>query len=188
MTVTASNLNVSYRTKEHAFSAEVSDDEATQITYLPTEIDLFQKDLFVHVLQIVLSFIGLFVIAFTIFVIAYIYLRCFRKTVYESEFNQHQKEAQYTPLSFSAAGPKSQTQQEPREQDSTYCTYLTPVFRDRTNSDTCHLDKLVEIVQETSFNEQQNRNKPADKSISTTDAGLANVYIEIIQDNFKTSS
>lgn len=151
------------------------------MTYLPTEIDLFKNDFFVRVAQIIVSFIGLFVIVFTIFVTAYIYLKCFRKTTNEGEINKHQKKARYKSLSFTAVGPESQTQSVPREQDSTDCLYLTPVFRGRANSETCHSDENIE----TSF---QNRIKPANKSNSIPDAGLENVYIEITQDNFETSS
>lgn len=157
------------------------------MTHLSTEIDLFKKDFLVHVVQIVLSFIGIFVIVFTIFVIAYIYLKCFRKKANESEFDKHQTEAQYTSLRFSAVGPESRTQPRSREQDNTDCTYLTPVFRDRANSDICQLDENADIVQETSFKRHQNRDEPADESNSTPDAGLANVYIEIAQDNTENS-
>lgn len=180
-------VTVSYRTKGYSVSADISDNEATQMTHLSTEIDLFKKDFLVHVVQIVLSFIGIFVIVFTIFVIAYIYLKCFRKKANESEFDKHQTEAQYTSLRFSAVGPESRTQPRSREQDNTDCTYLTPVFRDRANSDICQLDENADIVQETSFKRHQNRDEPADESNSTPDAGLANVYIEIAQDNTENS-
>lgn len=85
--------------------------------YLPTELDLFKNDFCVRVVQIIVSFIGLFVIVFTIFVIAYIYLKCFRKTINEGEINKHQKKAQYKSLSFTAVEPESQTQPGPREQE-----------------------------------------------------------------------
>lgn len=65
---------------------------------------------------------------------------------------------------------------------------LTPAFRDKENSDTCHSDENVEImVQETSFKRQQNRHKPANESNSISDAGLSNVYIEITHDNMESS-
>lgn len=158
------------------------------MTHLPPEIDLFKNDFFVLIAQIIVSFIGLFVIVFTIFVVSYIYLKCFRKTTKEGEINKHQKKAQYKSLSFTAVGPESQTQPGPREQDSPDSTYLTPVFKNKVNSDTCHSDENIEIVHETSFQRQQNRIKPSNESNSTPDVGLANVYIEISQDNFETSS
>lgn len=158
------------------------------MTYLPTDTDLFKNDFFVQVVQIILSFIGIFVVVFTIFVFAYIYLKCFRKKTNEGEINKHRKNAQYKSLRFSSAGPESQTQPGPQEEDSQVCTYLTPVFKDKANSDICHSYENVEIVQETSFQRQQNRYKPANESNSTPDAGLANVYSEINQDNMESSS
>lgn len=158
------------------------------MNYSPTEIDLFKNDLLIHIVQIIGSFIGLFVIVFTIFVITYIYLKCFRKTTKESKINEHQSEANYKSLSFDVAGPESQTQPGPQEQESTDCAYLTPMFKDSANYDTCHSDENIEIVQETSFQRQQNRHKPANDSNSTLDTESTNVYIEIIQDNIKSLS
>lgn len=190
MRVTTSNLTVSYRTNGHAFSADVSNNEVTKITYLPTDTDLFKNDFFVQVVQIILSFIGIFVVVFTIFVFAYIYLKCFRKKTNEGEIIKHRKNAQYKSLRFSSGGPESQTQPGPEEVDSQVCTYLTPVFKDnlKANNDIYHSYENVEIVQETSFQRQQNRYKPANESSSTPDAGLANVYSEINQDNMESSS
>lgn len=185
LTVTTSNSTVSYRTKNRTFSADVNNNKFTKMAYLPTELDLFKNDFFVRIVQVVVSFIGLFVTVFTIFVIAFIYLKCFRKTTNDGKANKHQKKAQYNSLSFTAVEPESQTQPGPQEQDITDCTYLTPVFRNRTNSDNCHSDENVEIVQETSFQRQLNRYKPANESNSTPGAGLANVYIEITEDNME---
>lgn len=119
---------------------------------------------------------------------AYIYLKCFRKTTNKGEVNEHQKNAQYQSLSFAAVEPESQTQPGPREEDCPDSTYLTPMFKDKVNSDTYHSDENIEIVQETPFQRQQNCIQPAKDLNSTSGAELANVYIEITQDNFKTSS
>lgn len=188
LTVTISNSTISSWTKDRPISADVNNNEFTKMNYLPPEIDLFKNDFFVRIVQIIVSFIGLFVIVFTIFVMAYIYLKCFRKTTNKGEINEHQKNAQYKSLSFTAVEPESQTQPGPREEDCPDSTYLTPMFKDKVNSDTCHSDENIEIVQETTFQRRQNCNKPANDSNSTSGAGLANVYIEITQDNFETSS
>lgn len=178
LTVTISNFTVSYRNDGNSFSADVNSNEVIQMTYLPTEFDLFKNDFLVLVVQIIMSFLGVFVIVFTVFVITYIYIKCFRKTTNEGEIKKPQKEAQYKSLSFSRVEPESQTQQGPQKQESTDCTYLTPVFRDRANNDNYHSDENLEIVQETSFKGQQNRH-PENESNSTPDAGSTNVYIEI---------
>lgn len=83
-------------------------------------------------------------------------------------------------------GPESETQPEPQEEDRADLTYLTPLFGDRANSNTSNSDKNVESIQETSYNDQQNLRKPTNESNSNPDAGLANVYIEITQDNFES--
>lgn len=186
MTVTTSNLPASDTTKGHAFSTDVMNNDVTQMTYLPTDNDLFKNDFFIHVMQIIVSFIGVFVIVFTIFVIAYIYTKCFRKTTTQGETNENQCGAQYKSLSFIGVGPESETQPEPQEEDRADLTYLTPLFGDRANSDTSNSDKNVESIQETSYNDQQNLRKPTNESNSNPDAGLANVYIEITQDNFES--
>lgn len=64
---------------------------------------------------------------------------------------------------------------------------LTPAFRGKENCDNYHSDENVEMVQETSFKGQQNRHKPANESNPSSDAGLANVYIEITHDNMESS-
>lgn len=183
MTVTSSNLTVSYGTEKHAISTDVNNNDVTQMTYLPTEIDLFKNDKLVHVFQIIVSFIGVFVIVFTIFVITYIYMKCFRRSTNESEIHEHQIEAQYKSLSFSRVEPESQTQPGPQEQTNAACTYLTPVFRERGSSDNSHTDETIEIIQETSFKRQQNCYKPANGSNFISDVGSTNVYMEITQDN-----
>lgn len=153
------------------------------MTYVPTEIDVFKNGYLVRIFQIIVSFIGVFVIVFTIFVITHIYMKCFRKTTNEVEINVR-KEAQYKALSLSAIGSKSEIQPGARQKESTDCTYLTPVFKDTADSEeACHTDENVMIFQETSFKRQQNQHKPADKSNLTPDAGSTNVYIEIIEDN-----
>lgn len=92
MTVTASNLIVSYRTEGHAFTAVLNDNDVTQVAHLPTEIDLMKKDLFNYAVKISGSFLGLCIIVLIILVINYIYLKCFWKTTNEGEIIEHQME------------------------------------------------------------------------------------------------
>lgn len=96
-----------------------------------------------------LELFWIFVVVFTIFVIAYIYLKCFGKKPNEGEINKHLKKAQYKSLRFSSEGLESQTQPGPQDVDSQDCTYLTPVSKDKANSDICHSYENVEIIQET---------------------------------------
>lgn len=150
-----------------------------------TEIGLFKNDFLVHAVQVILSLIGVFVIVFTIFVITYIYFKCFRKTTNDGEMKEkhlHVK-AQYNSLSFDANDTESRIQPEQVEQVSTDCTYLTPVYRRSDNNVTSSSDEIVEIFKETPLRRQKNPHKPTDESTFTLDAEPTNVYIEILQDN-----
>lgn len=152
------------------------------MTNIPTEIDLFKNDFLVRIFQIIVSFIGVFVIVFTIFVITYIYMKCCRTTTNEVETEGH-KEAQYKALSLSAVEPESERQLGHQQQESIDCNYLTPVFKDSANSDDCRSDENVGIFRETTIKLQQNRHKPANDSNLTPDPESTNIYIEIIEDN-----
>lgn len=104
------------------------------MTNVPTEIDLFKNDFLVRIFQIIVSFIGVFVIVFTIFVITYIFTKCCRKTTNEVEI-EVRKKAQYKALSLRAVEPESETQLGHQQHESTDCNYLTPVFKDGANRD-----------------------------------------------------
>lgn len=181
LTVTTPLFTVSYTTEGRGLSSSVYKQDVTQTT----EIGLFKNDFLVHAVQVILSLIGVFVIVFTIFVITYIYFKCFRKTTNDGEMKEkhlHVK-AQYNSLSFDANDTESRIQPEQVEQVSTDCTYLTPVYRRSDNNDTSSSDEIVEIFKETPLRRQKNRHKPSDESNFTLDAEPTNVYIEILQDN-----
>lgn len=77
-------------------------------------------------------------------------MKCFRKTTNEVEITcEGRKEAQYKALSLSAVEPKRERQLGPQQQESTDCTYLTPVFIDSANSDACRWDENVGFFRET---------------------------------------
>lgn len=153
--------------------------------YVPTEVTLFKNIFFVDIVKVIVSLIGLFVIVFTIFVVVYIYFKCFRKTSNEVEMKAKNVQAQYNSLRFGADNPENQIQPEPEEQMSSDCTYLTPVFRRIENTDTCCSDEIVDIFKETPdclLKRQKNRQKPTSDAHVIPDAEPINVYIEIIQD------
>lgn len=92
MTKTKLNLPVSYRTEGRVFSADLNDNDVTQMIYLPTEIDMIRNDLFNHLVKILGSLLGLLVIVLTILFIYFIYLKYFQKTTNEGEINAYQME------------------------------------------------------------------------------------------------
>lgn len=74
--------------------------------------------------NIVVGFVGMFVISFSIFVITYIF-KCVRKAVQTSGMKENRWQAQYKSLSFNEIEPKrlAHSRVEPHEQrkeDSTY--------------------------------------------------------------------
>lgn len=73
-----------------------------------------------------LSLFGIFVLFFSVFVIAYIYLKCFRKAIAKSSKNIEQ--VQYRSLSLDTRQPVRSDYEEPREQLMADSTYLSPVF------------------------------------------------------------
>lgn len=179
LTVTTPLFTVSYTTEGRGLSSSVKKLDVTQTT----EIGLFKNDFLVHAVQVILSLIGVFVIVFTIFVITYIYFKCFRKTTNDGEMKGKYLKAQYNSLSFDANDTESRIQPEQVEQVSTDCTYLTPVYRRSNNNDTSSSDEIVEIFKERPISRQKNCHKPSDESNFTLDAEPTNVYIEILQDN-----
>lgn len=134
MTITTSNLTVSYKTEGDAFSTDFNDNDVPQMTYLPTEMLLLKNDLFNYLVNILGNFLGLCVIALIILAINYIYHKCFWKKPNEVEINEHQRGANYSSLSYDAVRFKRRTQPGPQEQERTDCTYLTPVFWDKTTT------------------------------------------------------
>lgn len=190
LTVTALFLKVSNTTESNDFdfSTGFNKHDVTQMKHLPTETDLFKNGFLVHVVQVIMSFIGAFVIVFTIFVITYIYFKCFRKTSNEDKIKEKNLKAQYKSLRFGPDDHESRIQPEPEEQVSTECTYLTPVFRRSDNCDTNCSDEIVEIFEETPdrlLNGQKNFHKPTNESNVLPDAEPTNVYIEISQDKME---
>lgn len=179
LTVTTPLFTVSYTTEGRDLSSSVNTQDVTKAT----EINLFKNDFLVHAVQVILSLIGVFVIVFTIFVITYIYFKCFRKTTNDGEMKEKHLKGQYNSLSFEANDTQSRIQPEQVEQVSTDCTYLTPVYRRSDDNVTSSSDEIVEIFKETPLIRQKNPHKPTDESTFTLDAEPTNVYIEILQDN-----
>lgn len=68
-----------------------------------------------------------FVLFFSVFVIAYIYLKCFRKAIAKSSKNI-EGQVQYRSLSPDTRQPVRSAYEEPREQLMADSTYLSPVF------------------------------------------------------------
>lgn len=79
--------------------------------------------------SVALSLFGIFVLFFSVFVIAYIYLKCFRKELNAKKNKNTEWQVKYRSLSLDTRQPLGTAYEEPQEQlivrDS---TYLSPVF------------------------------------------------------------
>lgn len=81
------------------------------------------------VVRVIVSLIGVFVFFFAIFVVTYIYFKCFRKTSNASGgVRETEWQAQYKSLSFDAVESQIPFHSEPQGRANTDFTYLTPVF------------------------------------------------------------
>lgn len=75
-----------------------------------------------------LSLFGIFVLFFSIFVIIYIYLKCFRKELNAKSNKNTEWRTKYRSLSLDTRQPLGAAYVEPQELIVTDSTYLSPVF------------------------------------------------------------
>lgn len=145
------------------------------------------------VVYIAISLIGVFVFFFAIFVLTYLYIKCFRNTNNTRELKENEMQAQYKPLVFETVVPQIPSHPEPQERVN--AEYLTPVFsfndcresrghgaNERRNEN----DNLLESQcsgQRNSLETSSIQNEP---NIAHTDV-REHVYIEITEDNTESS-
>lgn len=132
-----------------------------------------------------MGLIAIIVIFFVIFVVTYVYFKCFRKTTDADQVKNKDLQAHYKSLSFSTNGQKSPVQPELQEQLNLECTYLTPVIECSYYSDTSQSVENDEILHELPLNRQRICNETTNSSYLTPGEVSPNVYIEIIQDNIE---
>lgn len=79
--------------------------------------------------SVALSLFGIFVLFFSVFVIAYIYLKCFRRELNAKNNTNTDWQAKYRSLSLDTRQPLGTAYEEPQEElIVTGSTYLSPVF------------------------------------------------------------
>lgn len=79
--------------------------------------------------SVALSLFGIFVLFFSVFVIAYIYLKCFRKELNAKSNKNTEWQDKYRSLSLDTRQPLGTAYEEPQEElIVTNSTYLSPVF------------------------------------------------------------
>lgn len=141
---------------------------------LPQNNDLLKNN-------IVISLLGVFVFFFSVFVISYIYLKCFRKKAIASVINASESQAQYKSLNVDLVEPENTVQPaHPRrmEMDS---AYLLPVFSRNEVSDFEIKLESDKPILDTNVHSSEITNRH--ELDSMTDNVHDHVYIEITKDN-----
>lgn len=77
---------------------------------------------------VIIIFFGIFVLFFSLFVITYIFLKCFRKTANAIVIQENELQAQYQSLNFEATEPEQRVPSEQQGRVITDSAYLSPVF------------------------------------------------------------
>lgn len=141
--------------------------------------------------NIVVSFVGVFVISFFLLVITYI-VKCVRKAVQTSGIRDNGLQTQYKSLSFNEIEPKrlAHSRAEPQEQRKSDSAYLSPVvsgnecciscgFGEKENNfqelATVHSQRLSDETTNIQIDPENNQNEVQ-----------VHVYVEITDENIES--
>lgn len=112
-----------FAASDHSIAEVLSTDvyqlSDTTLSDLPTNSDLLKNN-------IVIGFIGVFAFSFSIFVLAYICFKCFRKTAHPNAQKKKERQVQYKSMTFEAVNIEDAYREieEPVNYES---AYLSPV-------------------------------------------------------------
>lgn len=141
---------------------------------LPQNNDLLKNN-------IVISLLGIFVFFFSVFVMSYIYLKCFRKKSITSVINATDSQAQYKSLNINLVEPENTVQPEPSRRIEMDSAYLLPVFSRNEDSEfEIKLESDKPILDTTIHSYEITNRQELD---SMTDNVHDHVYIEITKDH-----
>lgn len=140
--------------------------------------------------NIVVGFVGVFVISFFLFVLTYIF-KCVRKAVQTSAISENRSQAQYKSLSFNEIEPKSlaNLRVEPHEQRKEDSPYLSPVVSRNECSSSCDFGEIENNLQEATLNSQRSSDETTNEQTdpeNTQNKVQAHVYVEITDDSIKS--
>lgn len=164
------------------YSTEFYKHDIIPITNLPTNINLLGNVFFVYLIT---GLVCVFVLFFSIFVVTYVYFKCFRTNTHQCQTERNDLQAQYKSLSFRAEQHESLANTEPQEQVRTSSTYLTPMFRGNDDGSTHHSIENKETFQEIPSNRQQIRDEATTALYLTPKNVSTHVYFEITQDDIE---
>lgn len=146
---------------------------------LPQNNDLLKNN-------IVISLLGIFVFFFSVFVMSYIYLKCFRKKSVTGVINASESKAQYKSLNINLVEPENTVQPEPSRRIEMDSAYLLPVFSRNEDSEFEIKFKSDKPILDTNMHSYEitNRHELADMVDNVHD----HIYIEITKDNTDNTS
>lgn len=172
--LTRSNVTFAFIPSTYAFFT-VSDKQIdTTVKNSQTNTDLLKNN-------IVISLLGIFVLFFSLFVISYIYLKCFRKKETTSGMKNSEQHSQYNSLNFNQVEPESTVHLEPLRRMEADSAYLLPVSSPNDGSELEIKHERNKIIQDTSIHGYE-ITKSQELNI-TVDNVHDHVYIEIGEDN-----
>lgn len=126
---------------------------------------------------------------FSVFVTAYIYLKCFRKRSYESRIKETEWQAMYQSLNREAVDTQSATYPEQRR-FNVNSVYLSPVFSRNESIETPHGSRendmrlqINEVLQEISIDSQGYNSSITENEPNFLNDQVNHIYVEIAEDN-----
>lgn len=125
---TASNNKTYNPTILRVLTKDASYFDDTTLPNMPTNVDLLKNN-------VVIGFIGVFVISFTIFVLAYIFFKCFRKIAHSNRPTENEKQAQYKLVRIAEEEHGKTAYRDLDVQLDADSSYLSPVFRNTNDRD-----------------------------------------------------
>lgn len=168
------NIGISSPPVKNGLSTSTHKSSESTREILPQNNDLLKNN-------IVISLLGIFVLFFSVFVISYIYLKCFRKKAIASVINASELQAQYKSLNISLIEPENTVQPAHPGRTEMDSAYLLPVFsRNEVNEFEIKLESDKPIL-DTNVHSYEITNRH--ELDSMTDNVQDHVYIEITKDN-----
>lgn len=168
------NIEFSTPTVEDGLSTSTHKSSESTRENLPQNNDLLKNN-------IVISLLGIFVFFFSVFVMSYIYLKCFRKKSITSVINASESQAQYKSLNINLVEPENTAQPVPTRRIEMDSAYLLPVFSRNEDSEfEIKLESDKPILDTTIHSYEITNRQELD---SMTDNVHDHVYIEITKDH-----
>lgn len=179
MAVLTTSKNKIYNpTLFRVFTKDASNFDDSTLSNMDTDFDLLKNN-------VVISFIGVFAISFTIFVLAYIFFKCFRKTAHANRTRENETQAQYKLVRIAKEEHGKAAYRDLDVQLDTESSYLSPVFRDTNDRD--EVQRVSENgIRIENYPNLRTDEEPFNRGIETNifrDDETKHVYLEITKSN-----